>query len=159
MKILLTGACGKLGSHTLKYLLRRNHTIIALDRIPLLSFIVESLSDLTPAQQSNYKYYETDLTDFRAFEAILVETKPDGVIHLGSIPNPLDLDPRIVHNNNVAGSYNVMQTAAKLGIERIVQASSANATGLSYTPEGHHRFYQMPVTETHPILPVRLAPS
>lgn len=155
MKILLTGACGRLGSTTLRYLLQRNHTVVATDRIPITPAVVDSLADLEPIQRKAYTYYVCDLNDFEAFQKILEETRPEGIIHLGAIPDPLSLDPRIVHNNNVAGSYNVMQTAAALGIRRIVQASSVNATGLSYTPKEHHRFHELPITEKYPILPVR----
>jgi nucleoside-diphosphate-sugar epimerase len=155
MRILLTGAAGRLGSHTLKYLLRRGHTIIALDRVDIPSWLLESLSDLSAAQKEAYTWYSLDVADYVSLEKLMRETKVEAVIHLGSIPDPLSLDARIVHNNNVVGSYNIMQTAVSLGIMRIVQASSVNATGLSYTPDDHHRFYEMPVTEKHPLLPVR----
>ena len=154
MHILLTGVSGRLGSHTLKYLLLRGHTITALDIAPLPPHVLASLSTLTPEQHGNYTNITCDLTDYKAFEQIMRDRKPEAVIHLGAIPDPLTLDPRVVHNNNVTGTYNVLQTAAALGIRRIVQASSVNAMGLSYTADEHRRLMQMPVTETHPVLPV-----
>lgn len=157
MHILLTGVSGRLGSHTLKYLLLRGHTITALDIAPLPPHVLASLSTLTPEQHGNYTNITCDLTDYKAFEKIMRDRKPEAVIHLGAIPDPLTLDPRVVHNNNVTGTYNVLQTAAALGIRRIVQASSVNAMGLSYTADEHRRLMQMPVTETHPVLPVSTA--
>ena len=47
MHILLTGVSGRLGSHTLKYLLLRGHTITALDIAPLPPHVLASLSTLT----------------------------------------------------------------------------------------------------------------
>jgi type IV secretory pathway VirB10-like protein len=44
-------------------------------------------------------------------------------------------------------SYNVLRTAVDRGVRRIVQASSVNAHGLSFAPEGHTRFERFPITE------------
>lgn len=152
--ILLTGASGKLGSHTLKYLLERHHQVTATDIVPLHPAVLESLS--SQARKNLIAFLPCDLNDYEAFEAIVKGCRPvvEGLIHLGSIPDPTRHDPRYVHNSNVAGSFNVLQTAASLGIERIVQASSVNAVGLSYTPEGHHRFDALPVREDTPKRPV-----
>jgi nucleoside-diphosphate-sugar epimerase len=154
MHILLTGASGQVGSHTLIYLLRRNYTITALDLHPLSTPVLDLIASLSNSQQENYKFIQTDLTDYKSFEKIIDGVQPDTVIHLGAIPDPKTLDFRDVHNINVTSSYNVLQTCASRGIKRVVQASSVNATGLSYSPEGHHVFQEMPVTENHPMLPV-----
>ena len=154
MHILLTGASGQVGSHTLIYLLRRAHKVTALDINPPPPAVEASIKRLTDDQQSNYTFIQCDLTDFRAFEDVLGKTQPEGIIHLGAVPDPKTLDFRIVHNVNVTSSYNVLQTAARRGMPRIVQASSVNATGLSYSPDGHHIFQEMPVKESHALLPV-----
>ena len=153
MHILVTGAAGRVGSYTVKYLLARDYNVTALDVIPLPAPI---LATFPPSHTTLLQTAVCDLTDFNAFETILRAANPpiEGVIHHGSIPDLLTLDPRIVHNNNVTGSYNVMQTAASLGIKKIVQASSVNATGLSYSPPGHHRYDDIPVTEDTPMRPV-----
>jgi hypothetical protein len=50
--------------------------------------------------------------------------------------------------NNTASSYNVLYTAGiKYGIKRISQASSVNATGLSFTRPGKQEFDEFPMTE------------
>jgi nucleoside-diphosphate-sugar epimerase len=36
----------------------------------------------------------------------------------------------VIHNVNVASSYNALHIAAELGITRVVQASSVNVIGL-----------------------------
>jgi nucleoside-diphosphate-sugar epimerase len=156
MHILLTGAAGSLGSHTLLYLLQRGHTVLALDRTSLADATLAQIASLPETVRSGYTFQKADLADYEAFEQLVKNAEPavQGVIHLGAIPQPLGLDARFVHNNNVVSSYNVLYTCAKLGITRIAQASSVNAPGLSYSPEGHHVFYQLPVTETTPLLPV-----
>ncbi|ORX33775.1 hypothetical protein BD324DRAFT_638536 [Kockovaella imperatae] len=152
MKLLLTGASGSVGSHTLKYLLARSHDITAVDivAIPIPTLSSTSATDRPPGQLTTVT---CDLADWKAVEELFAsQTVPfDGVIHFGAIPNPLYHDPRIVHNVNVTSSYNVLQTAASHGVKRIVQASSVNAIGLSYTPEGHKRVDTFPITEEEPI--------
>ena len=98
-----------------------------------------------------------DLTDYKAVEELFRSSpKFDGVIHFGAIPHPLEHDPRLVHYINNTSSYNVMQTAAAYGIKRMVEASSVNAIGLSYTPEGHKYVHEFPITEDEPMTPVSI---
>jgi UDP-glucose 4-epimerase len=53
----------------------------------------------------------------------------------------------VVHNNNVVGSYNVLQAAVENGIMRICQASSVNAIGHSYSRDPHYDY--LPIDEEH----------
>lgn len=144
MHILLTGACGMVGSHVLTYLLRHNHAVTSVDIVPLPPALA---AELSPAQVQ--KHHIVDLVSPTATDALFESAGPfDGVIHFGAIPNPLGKDWRVVHNNNVASSYNVLYTAGiKYGVERITQASSVNATGLSYTRDGMQEFDEFPMTE------------
>src|SRR6202011_523388 len=54
----------------------------------------------------------------------------------------------VVHNNNVAGSYNVLSAAARLGITRVCQASSINATGGAFSRRPRYDYF--PLDEVHP---------
>ena len=54
----------------------------------------------------------------------------------------------MVHNNNVVGSYNILRAAAELGIKRVCQASSVNATGASYSRWPRYDYF--PLDEEHP---------
>jgi len=151
MHILLTGSVGRVGSHTLLYLLSQGHTVLASDIVPLPDHLVKALQP----HESAYTFEQCDVTDYEAFERIVRSAQPpiEGVIHLGAIPHPLNNDPRKVHNNNVVGSYNVLKTSIDCGIKRLVQASSVNAPSLTFPPEGHQRFPELPITENTPLLP------
>jgi UDP-glucose 4-epimerase len=67
---------------------------------------------------------------------------------MAAIPSPTGLRDYHVHNNNVTGSYNALCAAARLGMRHVVQASSVNATGLSYSR--WPRFDYFPLDEQHP---------
>lgn len=156
MHILLTGASGQLGSWTLLYLLARKHSVLAVDLVPLPASTAESADLLVDGKQVTYSFVRMNLVSQEPLAKLVQDAQPriDSVIHLGAIPNPVGKDPIFVHNNNVMCNYNLLYTCIQAGIHRIVQASSVNAVGLSYSSPGHHRFYEMPVTENHPILPV-----
>jgi UDP-glucose 4-epimerase len=54
----------------------------------------------------------------------------------------------VVHNTNVVGSYNALSAAAKLGIRRVCQASSVNATGAAFSRRPRYDYF--PLDEQHP---------
>ena len=166
MRLLLTGSSGLIGHHTLKYLLARSHNVTAVDIKPPPPDVSSSShstpststtndASTTSAISGTATFITCDLTDYKAVEELFRSSpKFDGVIHFGAIPHPLEHDPRLVHNVNNTSNYNVLQTAAAYGIRRIVEASSVNAIGLSYTPEGHKYVHEFPISETEPMTPV-----
>lgn len=151
MNILLTGSAGGVGSSVLLYLSSQSsiQRITSIDLLPLPEPI---LSQIDPEQSKKITHHLVDLTDFLALDALFDTEGPfDGVIHLSAIPNPVHWDARIVHNTNVSIAYNILQTAVSHGVKRIVQASSVNAIGLLYTPEGKQMFDEIPISETAPM--------
>jgi len=153
MHILLTGSSGRVGSHTLRQLLARGYQVTALDIVPLPPTF---MSQIPTTHHSSLRALVVDLTEFIALDAVFTtSTTPiDGIIHLSAIPNPYNHDDRQVHNNNVVANYNVLKTGAEHGVRRMVQASSVNAPGLSFPPEGHQRFDELPMDEETPMRPV-----
>jgi len=72
----------------------------------------------------------------------------DALVHMAAIPSPMRDPDHVVHNNNVVGSYNALRAAIECGINRVCQASSVNAIGLSFSREAH--FDYLPLDEQHP---------
>ena len=166
MHILLTGAAGRIGSHTLFYLLDRGHTVLATDA----SDLPAEVADRTKQYGSAVTFQQLNLMDIDAVEELVVgqdrsasgrqttdglrATRVEGLIHLGSIPSPNGELFKTVHNNNVCGTYNIVSTCASRGVKRIVQASSINAMGVSFQPEGHQVWEELPIDEESPDKPV-----
>lgn len=128
MHFLVTGASGLVGGRTVDYILAQGgHTVLATD--------VRPRPDTAQPLPSGSQFFQADLTSIKEVDALYDATKRpiDGVIHMGAIPNPCDIDARVCHNTNVTAGYNMMYTAASRGIKRVVQASSVNATGLCYS--------------------------
>ena len=128
MHFLVTGASGLVGGRTVDYILAQGgHTVLATD--------VRPRPDDAQPLPAGSQFFQADLTSIKEVDALYDSTERpiDGVIHMGAIPNPIDIDARVCHNVNVTAGYNMMYTAASRGVKRIVQASSVNATGLSYS--------------------------
>ena len=134
--IALTGGSGRIGRAIAAAALRRGHRVVSIDRA-------------APAEAQdgeNLRFVQADIADYDA----LVEAFQgcDALIHMAAIPSPGHHPDHVVHNNNVVGSYNAMRAAIEVGITRIVQASSVNAIGLSFSREAH--FDYLPIDEAHP---------
>lgn len=153
MHILLTGVCGEVGQAQFLYLLEQGHTLLATDVVPLLPHI---RSQAESAHAGKWTFSQIDLREISAIDALLDSASPpiEGVIHYGAISQPLGDNFRIVHNNNVVGSYNMLEACASHGIFRVVQASSVNAPGLGYCAEGHITHDRLPIDETCAMRPV-----
>lgn len=153
MHILQTGVNGEVGREQFLYLIEQGHTVVGTDAVPLLPEVRLRAEN---AKAGKWTFEVLDCRDMAAIEALLERAQPpiDGVIHYGAISHPVGPNFRAVHNNNVVGSYNILEACASRGINRVVQASSVNAPGLGFAPEGHITHDNLPIDETCAMRPV-----
>ena len=136
MKIAVTGGSGRIGRAVVEMARAEGHQVLSIDRV-------------TPppgAIQPGITFAELDVTSYPDFERVLRGS--DALVHLAAIPSPFRHPDHEVHNNNVVGSYNALRAAAEVGISRVCQASSVNATGMSYSRQAHFDYF--PLDEHHP---------
>jgi nucleoside-diphosphate-sugar epimerase len=89
-----------------------------------------------------------DLTDLgQTIEALHGH---DAVVHLAAIPAPGIRADGETFTNNLVSTYNVFSAATRLGMHRIVWASSETLVGLPFDDE-QPRY--APIDEDHPLLP------
>ena len=121
MRIAVTGASGKLGTQVARSLAEAGHQVLRLDVVGARA------GDFT----------QIDLTDYGqvvdAFSGV-DDRMPgfDAIVHLAALPSGgLEPDSATFHNNmNV--TFNVFQAARRVGIRRIVYASSETLLGLPF---------------------------
>ncbi|KHL03170.1 NAD-dependent epimerase/dehydratase family protein [Sinomonas humi] len=121
MKIALTGGSGKLGHVVLDHLRSVGHDVWNLDRVG--------------AREPGF--IQTDLTDYgQVIDALAgVDDRYDGidaVVHLGAIPAPGLAPDSATFRNNMLSTYSIFEATRKLGINRIVYASSETVLGLPF---------------------------
>lgn len=136
MKIAITGASGRIGRAITTEALRQGHSVVAIDRV----------APYPPETRENCRFVEADICDYDALVAAF--SGCDALIHMAAIPAPIGYADHVVHNNNVVGSYNALRAGVEVGIRRMVQASSVNAIGLSFSRAPHFDYF--PVDEEHP---------
>ena len=134
--IVVTGAAGRLGRRVVQLLLGQNREVLATDQVD---------ADDLPAE-----FVRCDLVDANAVEGILKDA--EAVVHMGAIPGPLREDPRVIFDNNVASTFNVMMSAAELGLRRVVFSSSAFGMGWARDGNAFVPLY-LPLDEEHPMMP------
>ena len=114
--ILVTGANGFVGSHTLPVLIEAGHRIIALVRTDAAA--AEVRRRLTPEQDACVETRIGDVTNPATLPAALAGA--EAVLHLVAIPRDWDggQSLRLV---NTEGTRNVVEAAKAAGIRRFVQ--------------------------------------
>ncbi|MEM6477445.1 MAG: NAD(P)-dependent oxidoreductase [Pseudomonadota bacterium] len=114
MKLVLTGAAGRLGSY-LREPLAAMGALVSSD-------IVEDIGKTYPGET----YIAADLCDLAAMESLL--DGADMVVHFGAIGDEAPFDALL--GPNFIGAYNVWEAAHRNGLKRVVYASSIHAVGM-----------------------------
>lgn len=81
VRILITGGAGFIGSHLCDYLLEQGHEVIAIDNLSTGS--TDNIAHL--AGRERFHFIKHDVTDY-----VYVEGPLDAVMHLASLPSPVD---------------------------------------------------------------------
>jgi UDP-glucose 4-epimerase len=137
MHIGVTGARGQIGRAVVDLALAGGHTVVSIDTTP---FSEEE------AARVGLTCHTLDVTRYADLEPVLRGC--DALVHMAAIRSPLGRPDYEVHNTNVVGSYNVLSVAAHLGIKRVCQASSINATGAAFSRAPRYDYF--PLDEQHP---------
>ncbi len=121
MRIALTGSSGKLGTVVARELRAAGHDLIGLD----------------VRGERGPGFVQVDLTDYgQVVDALTaVNDQHDGfdaLVHLAAIPAPGIRSDIATFHNNMASTFNVFWAATRLGIQKIVYASSETVLGLPF---------------------------
>ncbi|MCL1997215.1 MAG: NAD(P)-dependent oxidoreductase [Turicibacter sp.] len=134
-KIAITGTSGLLGPWVVDHFLEQGYDVLSVDINPL-------------KEEPKCRHWTVDLNDLGQVYGIL-QDNTYGVVHLAAIPRA-DLYPNgKTFQNNLMGSYNIMEAAGNLGVKKVVIASSECTYGLCFAKEELVPLY-VPVDEEHP---------
>ena len=143
LKIGVTGGAGYVGSQLVKSLNEGKNEVVSIDNLMNSDYShlrLQGAEDATSLLEGDIR----DL-DFMvgAFEGC------DAIAHLAALPGLVKCRerPDEASSINVYGTYNVLEAARRLGIERVVFCSSAAVYG---------KPAEMPVIENFPLRPLNL---
>ncbi|KPI41392.1 uncharacterized protein AB675_9020 [Cyphellophora attinorum] len=150
-RIVFTGGSGKAGRWCIPYLLEKGHQVLNLD-------LIDFPKDHLPEGKSVYTM-KTDLTDagqtFNALSSLFSMEEyglakhpgpPDAVIHFAAYARNMIVPDSETYRGNVMSTYNVIEAASKLGVKKIVIASSETTYGVCFT-QGDSDYDSFPLDE------------
>jgi nucleoside-diphosphate-sugar epimerase len=141
MRVLLTGALGKVGRATSAALLAAGHKVTGVD-------VTRPMFDRPSPGEARYQ--QADLTD--AGDAYALVRGYDAVVHAAAIPEPTQNPPHTVFHNNLMSTFNLIEAAVRWGVPRFVNISSETVPGFFF-PERPDLPDYVPVDEEHPVRP------
>ena len=151
-RIVFTGGSGKAGRHVVPWLKAKGYEILNLDLKPLDCSGVNTL--ITDVTNSGQVFNALSMHfGFDGFETGKGPADVDAVVHFAAIPRVLMQPDNVTFTVNVASTYNVIEAAAKLGIRKIIIASSETTYGVCFA-EGDKDYHHFPLEEDYDIDPM-----
>ena len=143
MKILVTGGCGYIGSHTVVELLNNDYEVVIIDDFS--NSKPEVLEKIEKITKKKINFYEGDVKNFAILDNIFKEHKIDAVIHFAgfkavgeSVEKPLKY-----YSNNLISTLNLCEIMTKNNVKNLVFSSSATVYG---EPK------KLPIKEDFPVI-------
>lgn len=141
-KVIVTGGCGYIGSHTLIDLLDNGFEAISVDNLSNSDeSSLERVHQITGKRVRNYK---VDLCDAKAAREVFSENPSiAGIIHFAALKSVGDsvFDPLGYFHNNLESLVNVLRCAIEFEVPHFIFSSSCSVYGNAA---------ELPVTEDTP---------
>lgn len=142
-KVIVTGGAGFIGSHTCVELVAAGMEPVIVDDLRNSEErVLRGLADILGKEP---RLYRIDCADDTAFEEVVRQETPDGVIHFAAdkAVGESVSDPLKYYGNNIGSLVTVLRVMARHGVKNIVFSSSCTVYGDSR---------DLPVTENSPVL-------
>lgn len=146
-KILVTGGCGYIGSHTVIDLVDHGFEVVSIDNFSRSSDIIPMRIESITGKP--FRNYAIDLLDADAIRDVF-EREGDivGVIHFAaykSVPESV-ADPVLYYKNNIISLVNLLEVIRERNIRSFVFSSSCSVYG---------DVNELPVKETTPLVDIK----
>ena len=130
-KILIPGGAGFIGSHACVEFLDAGFSIVVVDN--LSNSKEESIRRIEQITGKTVDFYKADIRDKEAMRRIFAEQDIDAVVHFAglkavgeSVAKPLEY-----YENNVGGTFVLLEVMREFGCKKIVFSSSATVYGMN----------------------------
>lgn len=150
MRVFFTGGNGVAGRHVVPYLRGLGHQVVNIDRDAPETGGMHLKIDLTDSGQvigamSQY----VDGSDLDLTGGV---PKFDAVVHFAAVPRVMIGSDAECFRQNTITTYNVIEAAVKLGVPKVIFASSETTYGICFA-QGELKPDYIPVDEEHPTIP------
>ncbi|WP_457301584.1 NAD-dependent epimerase/dehydratase family protein [Phyllobacterium sp. P5_D12] len=146
-RIVFTGGTGKAGRHVVPYLVDKGYEVLNVDLAPLDYPGVNTINaDIADSGQM-FDVLSSHF-GFEGYETGKGPAPIDAVVHFAAVPRVLIKPDNETFRINTIGTYNVIEAAVKLGIKKIIVASSETTYGVCFA-EGDKDFHHFPLEEDY----------
>lgn len=138
-RVLITGGAGFIGVHLADHLIQSGgYDVTVIDN--------ESLGDRANLDCDQVRFVPGDLRSKDDLRSALAGQ--DAVVHLAADTRVMDSIENPAHNfeNNVVGTFNLLEACRELGVNRIVAASTGGAIVGDVPPPVHERMAAQPTS-------------
>ncbi len=141
-KILVTGGCGFIGSHTACVLLESGYEVVIIDNLSNSS--KEVIDKIKKISKKEVAFYEGDVCDKNLLKKIFEKEKIDVVIHFAAFKAVGESvkDPLKYYRNNLDTTLSLLEVMNEFDCKRLVFSSSATVYGSPKT---------LPIKEDFPL--------
>lgn len=136
MKILVTGACGFVGTQLVSSLLEKGHQVVGVDVMWFGNFL------------EDHEQLQIIEADIRNADAIPMEGV-DAIIHLANVANDpcSDLNSKMNWEVNGLATKFLVEKAIDHGVKQFIYASSGSVYGVKDEPEVTEELSLVPITD------------
>ena len=129
MKILVTGGCGYIGSHTVVELLENDYEVVIVDNLSnSKKDVIDRIKEIT---KKDVKFYELDVCNKDELTNVFKENKIDAVIHFAGFKAVGESceKPLMYYRNNIDSSLSLLEVMNEFNVKKIAFSSSATVYG------------------------------
>ncbi len=146
-RIIFTGGTGKAGRHAVPHLLAKGYKILNVDLKPLdLPGVNTLITDITDSGQV-FNAFTTHF-GFDGYDEGKPPKAPDAIVHFAAVPRVMINPDNTTFAQNTVGTYNVLEAAMKLGVRKVIFASSETTYGVCFA-EGDKDYHSFPLEEDY----------
>lgn len=141
-RVLVTGGCGYIGSHTVVELQKNGFDVVIVDNLSnSKEAVLDRIQQITGTKPT---FYKVDMTDKTALRGVFEKEKFSDVIHFAGLKAVGEsvIKPLEYYRNNLDSTMNLLELMREFGVKNIVFSSSATVYGNPAT---------VPITEDFPL--------
>ncbi|MEX0943850.1 MAG: NAD-dependent epimerase [Pseudomonadales bacterium] len=132
MKVLVTGAAGFIGMHTIEKLLARGDDVVGIDNLSTYYDVSLKRARLERlSSKANFHFDLVDIVDHETTADVLRKHKPQRIIHLAAQVGVRysKQNPQSYIDTNLHGFAGILEYCRQQAIEHLVYASSSSVYG------------------------------
>ena len=149
MKILVTGAAGFIGFHTVKHFAEKGNRVVGIDNINnyydvdlkyarlaetgIRKESVKTHQSVQSIEYPNYRFIKADLQDKLFIDKLFADERFDGICHLAAqagVRHSIE-NPYAYINSNIIGFMNILEACRFHPVKHLVYASSSSVYGMN----------------------------